>query len=346
VSQGLPVRPPIAPMLGRLVRELPAEEHLYEPKWDGFRCLAFKERGAVELRSRHDRPLGRYFPEIAAALGAVRAACVVLDGELVVTGAAGPNFAALMSRLHPAASRVELLARETPATYVAFDVLAEGAEDLRGAPFEDRRRVLEDLLADAPPGILLSPQTDDRELAGRWLDLTQGGIDGVMAKRRDDIYEPGARRMLKVKLERTAECVVAGFRAHAEPEPRIVSLLLGLHDADGRLQHVGVAGSLGRRRGRELLAELRALVVGLEGHPWEHGYLVEGGPMGRLPGAAGRWTPDMAHDWTPLAAVRVCEVGYDHVEGARFRHPARFKRWRPDRDPASCSVDQLLGERS
>jgi len=337
-----PLRPPLAPMLGRVVRAIPSGDYIYEPKWDGFRCLAFRVDAEVDLRSRHGRPLARYFPEVGAALLMLRDERVVLDGELVVSTEAGPDFAALMARLHPAASRVDLLARETPAEYVAFDLLARGDDDLLQVPLSERRALLEQVLRDVLPPLRLSPQTDDPNVARRWLDLPPRGIDGIMAKERDSAYEPGARRMLKVKLDRTADCVVAGLRANAEPVPHVVSLLLGLYDADDVLHHVGVASSFGRARGVELLEALRPLAVPLEGHPWEHGFLVEGGPMGRLPGAAGRWTPAMTLDWTPLKPERVCEVGYDHADGARFRHSARFRRWRPDREPQSCRVEQLL----
>jgi ATP-dependent DNA ligase len=336
------VGPPLAPMLGRLVRELPGDGYVYEPKWDGFRCLAFLDRGHVELRSRHDRPLARYFPEIVDAVRELGEERLVLDGELVVSTQDGPDFAALMSRLHPAASRVEALARDTPAKYVVFDLLSRGSSRLLDAPLALRRPALEELLVEPPGRIVLIPQTDDAALARQWLEQPQPGIDGVMAKRSDGTYEPGARRMLKVKLDRTADCVAAGFRGILNPEPAVASLLLGLYDESGRLHHVGVASGFARSLGRELLAELRGLAVPLAGHPWEHGYLVEGGPMGRLRGAAGRWTPDMELDWVPIEPQRVCEVGYDHVDGTRFRHPARFRRWRPDRDARSCYVEQLL----
>jgi ATP-dependent DNA ligase len=329
-------------MLGRLARELPSDGHVYEPKWDGFRCLAFRDGDEVDLRSRHGRPFARYFPELTAALRAVAARRFVLDGEVLVPAAEGFDFAALMARLHPAASRVERLAAETPATFVAFDVLAVGGELLLERPTTERRARLELLMADPPAPLRLTPQTADPAVARGWLERTAGtAIDGVMAKPAGAPYRPGARAMLKVKPERTADCVVAGFRGSPDPEPVVTSLLLGLHDDAGRLEHVGVASSLGRARGRELLAELDPLLAPLAGHPWEHGFLVEGGPMGRLKGAAGRWTPDMPMDWLPVAPVRVCEVAYEQLDGRRFRHPGRFRRWRPDRDPASCRLDQL-----
>jgi ATP-dependent DNA ligase len=340
----LPVTPPIAPMLGRLVRELPeGDEYLYEPKWDGFRCIAFRAGDEVDLRSRHGRPLARYFPEVVAGLREVSAERFVVDGELVVLDEGRFDFGALMARLHPAATRVQRLARETPAAFVAFDLLALGDESLCGRPFVERRGALVDVLGDAPAArVRVTPITAERAVAARWLERFQGaGIDGVIAKLSTGRYQPGARAMLKVKHERTAECVVAGFRLFAG-EPVVGSLLLGLYDQEGDLHHVGVVTSFTRARRRELFTELSAQAVSLEGHPWEHGYLLGGGHMGRLGGAAGRWDPDeMVLDWVPLAPERVCEVAYDQVDDARFRHPARFRRWRPDRDARSCLLDQL-----
>ena len=328
-------------MLGRLERELPGDGFLFEPKWDGFRCLVFRDGAGVDLRSRHDRPLARYFPEIVVGVRALASERVVLDGELVVVNPAGFDFAALMARLHPAASRVERLRRETPAAFVAFDILALGDDDVRERPFAERRALLADVLAGASPPVHLTPVTRDREIAAGWLERFQGaGIDGVVAKHEALRYEPGVRAMVKVKQERAADCVVAGFRWLAE-KPLPSSLLLGLYDEAGALQHVGVASSFTERQRRLLLEELAPLVGPLEGHPWEHGFLAGGSPMGRLKGAAGRWTPDMERDWVPLAPVRVCEIGYDQLDADRFRHPARFRRWRPDREPDSCTFAQL-----
>ena len=327
-------------MLARLERELPSGEYLYEPKWDGFRCLAFRVGGDVDLRSRHDRPLARYFPEVVEALLAFRSD-VVLDGELVVTGPAGLDFPALLARLHPAASRVERLRRETPASYIAFDVLAAGADELCERPFSERRSRLEQLLSPAPEPIVVTPLTADRATAEEWLaDGGGSGVDGVVAKHPELRYMPGARTMVKVKRERTADCVVAGFRWLVD-RPLPSSLLLGLYDEAGELRHVGVSSSFAEPQRHALLEELRPLVVPLEGHPWEHGFLVAGGSVGRLKGAAGRWTPEMERDWVPIAPELVCEVGYDAVDVDRFRHPARFLRWRPDREPQSCTFDQL-----
>ena len=335
----LPVLPPVAPMLARLARELPADGYVYEPKWDGFRCLVFRDGEDVDLRSRQDRPLARYFPELVAAVRSLVGERFVLDGEIVLATEDGFDFAALMARLHPAASRVELLSRERPATFVAFDVLALGDEDLRPRPFTGRRALLGELLAAAERPLLLTPATENERVARTWLDR----FEGVLAKRSDLKYEAGVRAMVKVKHECTADCVVAGFRWLVD-RPLPSSLLLGLYDGDGVLQHVGVASSFTEGQRQALLEELRPLVVPLARHPWEQGFLVGGSPMGRLKGAAGRWTPDMQQDWTPLAPVRVCEVAYDQLDRDRFRHPARFRRWRPDRDPRSCAFDQLAYE--
>lgn len=329
----LPLQPPIKPMLARLERELPRAEYVYEPKWDGFRALAFRDGREVALQSRHGNPLARYFPEIVAPLQALAAERFVLDGEIVALQA---PFPALMARLHPAVSRVRKLSRETPASFVAFDLLALGAESLLDAPFEERRMRLERLLADAPPGLLLTEATDDFDVARDWLER----YEGVIAKPRELPYSPGKRTMVKVKRERTVDCVVAGFRWRVD-RPLPSSLLLGLYGGDGKLRHVGVASSFGLRQAESLLEELRPHRVALTGHPWEHGFLLGGGATGRLRGAAGRWTPEMTMDWVPVDPVLVAEVGYDQVDEDRFRHPARFKRWRPDRHPRSCTFEQL-----
>jgi ATP-dependent DNA ligase len=329
------------PMLARLVRELPADGYLYEPKWDGFRCLAVRDGAQIELISRHGRPLARYFPELLAAFKRVEPDQWVMDGEVLVVVDDQFDFAALMARLHPAASRVRELAERTPAMFVAFDLVSVGHEDLSELGFAERRVRLEDLLAAAVPPIHLTPATADRASAQRWLDEFQGGgIDGVVAKHRDLKYTPGRRAMLKVKHLRTADCVVAGTRLSADP-PEVWSLLLGLYDDRGALEHIGVASSFSRTLRRELAAELAPLAASLENHPWEHGFLVGGGPMGRLAGAAGRWTPDMELDWVPLAPARVLEVSYTQADGHRLRHPAKFVRWRPDREPGSCRLDQI-----
>jgi ATP-dependent DNA ligase len=328
-------------MLAQLERALPLDGYLYEPKWDGFRCLAFRESQDVDLRSRNQRPLARYFPELVEAMLALPAEDFVLDGEIVAVSQSGPDFPALLARLHPAASRVERLRHETPALFLAFDLIALADADLRSLPFRERRARLERLLADARQPLLLSPLTSDREQAEHWLEAYQGaGVDGVVAKHMDLRYEEGARRMIKVKRERTADCVVAGFRWFAD-RPLPSSLLLGLYD-DGTLHHVGIASSFTEEARHRLLEEIEPYVVSLAGHPWEKGFLLGGGATGRLKGAAGRWSPeDREQDWTPLAPELVCEVQFDQLDDHRFRHPARFRRWRPDRDPGSCTLEQL-----
>jgi ATP-dependent DNA ligase len=339
----LPVSGSISPMLGRLVRELPLGDLLYEPKWDGFRCIALRDGEEVELRSRNGRPFARYFPEIVAALGSIDEPRFVLDGELVLVVDGRFDFPALMGRLHPAASLVARLAAERPATLVVFDAIAVGDDDLRAQPFAERRARLERLLRHLPPGIELTPQTADPATAERWLRRPpSGGVDGVMAKERSQPYVEGARRVLKVKRERTADCVLAGFRV-VLGAPAVSSLLLGLYDDGGVLVHVGVCSSFSERRRRELYGELRELRVPIEAHPWRGGYLLSGGVTGRLPGSAGRWDPaSMPLDWVPVDPRLVCEVAYEQVDGSRFRHPARFLRWRPDREPASCTLGQLV----
>jgi ATP-dependent DNA ligase len=335
------VTAPLAPMLGRRVDRLPEGDWIYEPKWDGFRCLAFRSDADIDLRSRHDRPLARYFPEVVAGLADLRSTDFVLDGEIVVPGPAGLDFDALLARVHPAASRVERLSRETPARFVVFDAIALDGEDLRERPFADRRARLSALVGESSSTVGVTPATRDPAVAAEWLASSGQGIDGVMAKAADLPYRPGQRAMLKVKPERTADCVVAGFRPYVD-RPLLSSLLLGLYDAAGELRHFGIVQSFTRKLRRELLDELAPLRVPLSGHPWEQGFLTGGGATGRLAGAAGRWSPsEMALDWVPLAPERVCEVAYDQLDHGRLRHPARFRRWRPDRDPSSCTLDQL-----
>ena len=338
----LPVQPPLAPMLARLTRELPVDDYVYEPKWDGFRCLAFREHDEIDLRSRNQRPLARYFPELTEAFRALNADGFVIDGEIVVATPSGLDFEALLRRLHPAASRIARLRAETPASFIAFDLPALGSRDLRDRPFAERRRLLAGLLAAARPPLLLTPATDNVDEAHRWLERYQGrGIDGVIAKRRDLTYEPGARAMVKVKRERTADCVVAGFRWFVD-RPLPSSLLLGLYDRAGALRHIGIASSFTEARRRGLLEEIRPYVTDLAAHPWSEGFLLGGGATGKLRGAAGRWSPEeMDQDWTPLRPELVCEVAFDQVDDHRLRHPARFRRWRPDRDPHSCALEQL-----
>jgi ATP-dependent DNA ligase len=331
------------PMLAELRRELPVGGYVYEPKWDGLRCLAVVSGGAIELVSRHGRPLARYFPEVVAALARLGRDAVI-DGELVVVGASGFDFAAVLTRMHPARKRVELLASQTPACFVAFDLPSLDGESLAARPFAERRARLTALLAGSVPPLMPTPATDDVAVARLWLDrLTGPGIDGVVAKAQGLPYQPGRRAMIKVKRERTADCVVAGYRFYGE-RAVVGSLLLGLWRGD-ELRHVGVASAFSDARRRQLLAELRADEVPLAGHPWARGFNLGPSPMGRLPGSAGRWDPTaMTQDWVPLAPRRVVEVAYDHLDGDRFRHPARFVRWRPDRESRSCTFAQLERE--
>ncbi len=326
-------------MLARLARELPVGDFVYEPKWDGFRCLAFRCGDDIDLRSRNGRPLARYFPELVEAFAAVPRDRFLLDGEVVVLRPGGSDFPALMARLHPTASRVERLRHETPASFVAFDVLALDDDDLREEPFAARRLRLESLLAREQAPLFVTPITADVDTASAWLHR----FEGIVAKHRDLDYQPGVRAMVKVKTERTADCVVAGFRWMSD-RPSLGSLLLGLYDGAGELRHVGVVTSFTQARRKDLLDELAPLVTEIEGHPWERGFGLERSPLGRLLGAAGRWAPDeMVRDWIAIRPERVCEVAYDQLDDHRFRHPARFRRWRPDRDPRSCTLDQLEG---
>jgi ATP-dependent DNA ligase len=335
---GLAVRPPVAPMLARLRRDLPLGDFLYEPKWDGFRAIAFRDCDEIEIQSRHERPLARYFPDIVQAVRGLPHPQLVVDGEILVPRGDRFDFEALMLRTHPAASRVADLAAAAPATFVAFDLLADGSGSLLASPFGERRARLQQL-ALTGDHIRLTPATDNPGLAARWLDgHTTAGIDGVIAKDRNAAYEPGRRAMIKVKLERTVDCVVAGLRVFLDGS--IASLLLGLYDSTGVLRHVGVCAAFSGRRRQELSDELQARVVPLGRHPWSAGFGLERSPIGRLKGAAGRWEPGMTMDWIPIEPL-VAEVAYTAVDGRRFRHPAQFRRWRPDRDPVSCTLEQL-----
>ncbi len=350
----LPVMPPVAPMLAKLARELPAAGGVaYEPKWDGFRSVVFRDGDEVVLGSRNERPLTRYFPELVAPLLASLPARCVVDGEIVIAGPRGLDFDALLQRIHPAASRVRMLAEATPASFVAFDILALGGRDLRPAPFEERRAALGEALARARPPVHLTQQTRDREVAGDWFRRFEGaGLDGVVVKALDQPYQEGRRAMVKVKHERTADCVVAGFRWH-KSGPVVGSLLLGLYDDGGVLHHVGVTASFTDRRRKELVGELEPYrVPDLAGHPWA-GWAGEdaqpaagegAGPpagAGRRPGATSRWNAGRDLSWEPLRPELVCEVAYDHLQGDRFRHATTFRRWRPDRPAESCRYDQL-----
>ena len=338
----LPVMPPVKPMLAKLSREMPVgDQYVYEPKWDGFRCIVFRDGDEVELGSRNEKPLTRYFPELPDLLKANLPDRCVLDGEIVIPGADGLDFDALLQRIHPAAKRVNMLAEETPASFVAFDLLALGDDDLTGRPFAERRKLLEQALATAKPPVHLTPATSDPELARDWFERFEGaGLDGVIAKATDLLYVPDKRLMLKVKHERTADCAVAGFRIHKDGEG-VGSLLLGLYDEAGTLHHVGVATSFSVARRKELVAELEPYRTGaLDGHPWRT-WAEASTEQQRLPGAGNRWNAGKDMSWEPLRLELVAEVGYDNLQGDRFRHATKLVRWRPDREPSSCTYAQL-----
>lgn len=335
--------PPIPPMLARIADELPPEGHvLYEPKWDGFRALVFRDSRSVYLQSRDLKPLDRYFPELhAALLKAIPRSCV-LDGEIVIATKDGLDFDALQMRLHPAASRVARLAEATPASFVAFDLLALGRRDLQSRPQADRRALLEELLQDAKPPLYLTPMTRDRGVALDWLKQFEGaGLDGVIAKPADAPYQPGKRAMLKIKHVRTADCVVAGFRVHKSSPQAVGSLLLGLYDDQDVLQHVGVTSSFTAATRLALFKELAPLRRdALRNHPWRD-WAGAAAAQSRMPGARSRWSASKDLSWEPLRPERVCEVRYDHLQGDRFRHATTFLRWRPDKPPHDCRYDQL-----
>jgi ATP-dependent DNA ligase len=340
----LPVDPPIEPMLAKAADGLPeGEGWLFEPKWDGFRALVFRDGDELLIQSRDLKPLDRYFPELAAPLKASLPARCILDGEVVIAGDGGLQFEALLLRIHPAESRVRMLAEQSPASYVAWDLLALGDEDLRTTPQGERRIRLERALAGASPPIHLTPATRDRALASDWFDRFEGaGLDGVVAKRLDGAYQPGKRAMIKVKHQRTADCVVAGFRWHKDGDgERVGSLLLGLFDAAGGLHHVGVTSSFTMATRRELAKELAPLRKdALASHPWRAWAAAMEGSV-RMPGGLSRWSQGKDLSWEPLRVERVCEVKYDHLQGDRFRHAAVFLRWRPDKPPSDCRYDQL-----
>jgi ATP-dependent DNA ligase len=346
----LPVTPPVQPMLAKAVKGIPDPERFegglsFEPKWDGFRCLVFKDGDDVLLASRNTKPLTRYFPEVVAAMVEQLPERCVVDGELFVAVGQRLEFEVLQERIHPAASRVALLAEQTPASYVAFDLLALGDDDLMSLPFSERRAALEAALAGLDGPCFLTRTTTDPTQAAQWFETFEGaGLDGVVAKPMSSPYQPNQRTMLKIKHERTADVVVAGYRPHktSTPErPLLGSLLLGLYDADGHLQHVGVAASFTEKRRAELVEELQPLVCPIEEHPWGHWADALVGNPDRVPGTQSRWSQGKDLSFVPLRPERVLEVAYDHMEGRRFRHTAQFRRWRPDRDPASCGYDQL-----
>ena len=339
-----PIAPPVEPMLAKLADELPPQgEYLYEPKWDGFRAIVF--RGAAELfiQSRDLRPFDRYFPELHDTLLAELPPGCVLDGEIVIATKRGLDFDALQMRLHPAESRVMKLAKETPSSFIAFDLLAAGGKNRMAAPQSERRALLEKLLAKAGKPVHLTPMTRERGIAQDWLGRFEGaGLDGVIAKPANATYQPGKRAMIKVKHARTAECVVAGFRWHKDgKDERVGSLLLGLYDRKGHLNHVGVTSAFSMATRKELVKELAPLRKNaMKDHPWRD-WAEASGEMTRMPGGQSRWSAGKDLSWEPLRIERVCEVKYDHMQGDRFRHAAIFLRWRPDKRPEDCRYDQL-----
>lgn len=348
----LPFKPPLEPMLAKLASELPPEgPWLFEPKWDGFRALVFKDGDDIYIQSRDLKPLNRYFPELVPPLLAALPDRCVLDGEIVIATGGELDFEALLLRIHPAASRIALLAQNTPSSYVVFDLLARDDVDLRAHPTADRRRQLVAMLGEGARPIHVTPATTDRAVALDWFQRFEGaGLDGVVAKALDGHYEPGKRAMLKVKHARTADCVVAGFRWHKGGEgKRIGSLLLGLYDSEGELHHVGVTAAFTAARREELLKELTPVRANAkEGHPWA-GWAEwmkaeserDAAKHTRRPGATSRWNRGKDLSWEPLRPERVVEVAYDHLQGTRFRHATQFVRWRPDKRPEDCRYDAL-----
>jgi len=326
-------------MLAKLTRELPEADGLfYEPKWDGFRCIVFRDGDEVVLGSRNEKPLTGYFPELVESLLANVPDRCVLDGEIVIAGPSGLDFDALSQRIHPAASRVKLLAASTPASFVAFDLLALGDSDFRAEPYAQRRKALERALKKTKPPIHLTPVTTDPDVARDWFSRFEGaGLDGVVVKSGDLHYQPDKRVMMKVKHERTADCVVGGFRWH-KVGGVVGSLLLGLFDDAGVLHHAGVASGFSAARREEFVETLEPYRKNaLKGHPWQ----IDGQPAGRVPGGQSRWSAGKDLSWEPLRPELVAEVSYDHLQGDRFRHATSFARWRPDREPASCTYSQL-----
>ena len=344
----LPVNPPILPMLAKRIDDLPRDvTWIFEPKWDGFRALIFRDRDDVLIQSRDEKPLNRYFPELLDPLRAQLPARCVLDGEIVIAMNGGLDFEALQLRLHPAASRVRLLAKETPASIVFFDLLCVGDRDLRGRSFQDRRHELESLLAGAAPPIHLTPATSDSSIASDWFCRFEGsGLDGVMAKPVSGFYQSDKRVMLKVKHERDCDCVLAGFRWYRKGDRDAVgSLLLGLFDGSAALQHVGVCSSFTQEKRKELVEFLSPYSKNaLANHPWkgwaEHG-LASSETGHRMPGGQSRWSQGKDLSWEPLRPELVVEVAYEHMQGARFRHRAHFRRWRTDKKPSDCTYSQL-----
>jgi ATP-dependent DNA ligase len=336
--------PPVSPMLAKSVKAMPADAS-YEPKWDGFRSICFRDGDEVELGSRNEKPMTRYFPELVAAVQAELPRRCVIDGEIVIArtrGASqGLDFEALQQRIHPADSRVRMLAEHTPASFIAFDLLALGDDDYTRRPFTERRSALVDALKNSGPSIHVTPATTDLETAQRWFDEFEGaGLDGVIAKPLTIAYQPDKRIMFKIKHERTADCVVAGYRVHKSGDDAIGSLLLGLYQDDGQLASVGVIGAFPMAERRRLFAELQSLVTEFDDHPWNWA-AHEAGERTPRKNEYSRWNAGKDLSFVPLRPERVVEVRYDHMEGRRFRHTAQFNRWRPDRDPGSCTYEQL-----
>jgi ATP-dependent DNA ligase len=343
-AMDLPVMPPVAPMLAKAVKTIPTGDLSYEPKWDGFRSIIFRDGDEVEIGSRNGKPMTRYFPDVVEAVRATFPERAVLDGEIVVVDPTGERleFETLQQRIHPAVSRVNRLAKETPASFVAFDLLALGDEDWTPRPFAERRRGLEEVLAHAEAPVHLTPVTDDPAVAGEWFTQFEGaGLDGVVAKPKQLRYAPDKRVMFKIKHERTADCVVAGYRVHKSGPDSIGSLLLGLYDDAGALQSVGVIGAFPAARRKELFTELQPLVTTFDDHPWAWAGQQEEGTRTPQSSAYSRWNNGKDLSFTPLRPDLVVEVRYEHMEGDRFRHTAQFNRWRPDRDPRSCTYAQL-----
>ena len=330
-------------MLAKPVKQIPDGAMSFEPKWDGFRSIVFRDSDEVEIGSRNERPMTRYFPELVEAVRANLPERCVVDGEIIVIGSSGDrlDFEVLQQRIHPAASRVKMLSEQTPARFVAFDLLALGDTDYTQRPFAERRAALVDAMSSAEPPIHVTAATTDRAVAERWFHQFEGaGLDGLIAKPLDGVYEPDKRTMFKVKHERTADCVVAGYRVHKSGPDRIGSLLLGLYNDDGTLASVGVVGAFPMERRKELFEEMQPLVTTFDDHPWAWAKQEEGTRTPR--NAEGtRWAASKDLSFTPLRPERVVEVRYDHMEGVRFRHTAQFVRWRPDRDPKSCTYEQL-----
>jgi ATP-dependent DNA ligase len=340
-SMQLPVMPPVAPMLSKAVPSIPEGPFSYEPKWDGFRSIVFRDGDEVEIGSRNERPMTRYFPDIVAAVKANLPEKCVIDGEIIVVVGNRLEFEVLQQRIHPAASRVRLLSQETPASFIAFDLLALDGTDYTQRPFEDRRAALEEVLADAQAPIHVTPATRDHDLATEWFSQFEGaGLDGVVAKPLAGSYQPDKRTMFKIKHERTADCVVAGYRVHKSGPDSIGSLLLGLYKDSGELASVGVIGAFPAARRKELFNELQPLVTTFDDHPWAWAKQEEGT---RTPRSSefSRWNAKKDLSFIPLRPELVVEVRYEHMEGDRFRHTAQFLRWRPDREPRSCTYEQL-----